>query len=70
MFDHMHRFLPGLFKLLDAEIISIPANHRARLSGSSHYKNLARIRQAVVDVVGIMWLQRRFIRLPEEGDGC
>lgn len=60
-FNHMHRFLPGLFKLLDAVIVESPASHRSRQFGNSHYKNITRIRETLVDVTGVMWLQRRFI---------
>jgi dolichol-phosphate mannosyltransferase len=60
-FDHMHRFLPGLFVALDAQILSYPVRHAPRLNGRSHYRNLKRIREALVDVAGILWLRRRLL---------
>jgi dolichol-phosphate mannosyltransferase len=60
-FDHMHRFLPPLFQWLGVTPISISVNHRPRLTGESHYSVVRRLLEAVVDVVGIVWLSHRFI---------
>jgi dolichol-phosphate mannosyltransferase len=60
-FDHMHRFLPALFGLFGAEILSMPVNHLPREHGSSHYSNLRRIYEGFVDVAGITWLRWRYI---------
>jgi dolichol-phosphate mannosyltransferase len=42
--------------------------HRARLRGVSNYGTLDRLAVGIVDLLGIMWLQRRWKRpqiLPE-----
>lgn len=66
-FDHMHRFLPALFAAFDAQILSVPVRHSPRLYGRSHYRNLRRIREAMVDAIGILWLRRRLLRVPHTG---
>lgn len=69
-FDHMHRFLPALFLRAGGRVLSVPVNHRPRLRGRSNYGVLDRLAVAVVDLLGVMWLQRRG-RLPvvETPDG-
>jgi dolichol-phosphate mannosyltransferase len=37
-------------------------NHRPRLRGTSNYGTLDRLAVAVADLVGVMWLQRRWKR--------
>jgi dolichol-phosphate mannosyltransferase len=59
-FDHMHRFMPALFQRQGARVISVPVNHRARGSGQSKYGMLNRLWVGIVDIVGVMWLRRRF----------
>lgn len=59
-FDHMHRFLPALFQRQGARVISVPVSHRARTRGTSKYGMLNRAFVGIVDIVGVMWLRRRF----------
>jgi dolichol-phosphate mannosyltransferase len=59
-FDHMHRFLPALFQRQGARVISVPVNHRARVRGTSKYGMLNRLWVGIVDIVGVMWLRRRY----------
>jgi dolichol-phosphate mannosyltransferase len=59
-FDHMHRFLPALFMRQGARVISIPVSHRPRTRGTSKYGMLNRLWVGIVDIVGVMWLRRRF----------
>lgn len=63
-FDHMHRFLPALFRRLGGDIQICVVNHRARLAGISKYNMLNRAWVGLVDMLGVMWLQRRN-RLPK-----
>jgi dolichol-phosphate mannosyltransferase len=58
-FDHMHRFLPALFRRAGGDVASLEVNHRHRLRGRSKYGTLDRLVVGVVDLVGVMWLQRR-----------
>jgi dolichol-phosphate mannosyltransferase len=59
-FDHMHRFMPVLFQRHGARVVSVPVNHRERMSGQSKYGMLNRLWVGIVDIFGVMWLKRRF----------
>ncbi len=58
-FDHMHRFLPALVQRQGGEILSVEVNHRPRLRGQSKYGVHNRLWAGIVDMLGVMWLQRR-----------
>ncbi len=58
-FDHMHRFLPALFIRQGGRVVSVPARHRPRRSGQSHYGIHNRLWVGLADLAGVMWLQRR-----------
>jgi len=70
-FDHMHRFLPALFRRSGGEVLSVPVRHRERRHGRSHYGVHNRLWTGIVDMLGVLWLQRR-ARIPtlatEESD--
>jgi dolichol-phosphate mannosyltransferase len=59
-FDHIHRYEPTLFRLYGHEVIYLPVNDRARLHGVSKYGNMKRALVGVFDLMGLMWLQRRY----------
>lgn len=58
-FDHMHRFLPALFKRSGGKIVSVPVAHRNREHGKSNYGTFDRLMVGIVDLFGVAWLQRR-----------
>lgn len=58
-FDHMHRFLPALVMRRGGRVVSVPVHHRPRERGQSNYGTLDRLLVGVVDLLGVMWLQRR-----------
>lgn len=58
-FDHMHRFLPALFRRAGGSVESVPVRHRNREHGQSHYGISNRLWVGLVDILGVMWLQRR-----------
>lgn len=60
-FDHMHRFLPVLFRNRGGTVVSVPVNHRPRLFGRSHYGTLDRLGEGIVDLIGVNWLTKRAI---------
>jgi glycosyltransferase involved in cell wall biosynthesis len=68
-FDHMHRFLPALVLREGGEVRSVVVNHRPRRRGVSNYGVLDRLAVGIVDLIGVMWLQRRGARpvIVEEG---
>jgi dolichol-phosphate mannosyltransferase len=58
-FDHMHRFLPALMQRQGVRVVSVPVRHRARRHGTSKYGVNNRLWVGLVDMLGVMWLQRR-----------
>jgi len=58
-FDHMHRFLPALFLRHGGRVVSVEVNHRPRTRGVSNYGLFDRLWVGIVDLLGVMWLQRR-----------
>lgn len=63
-FDHFHRFLPALIQRNGGRTVSVEVNHRPRTRGASNYGTLDRLWVGIVDLFGVMWLQRR-ARRPE-----
>ena len=61
-FDHMHRFLPALMQREGFSIAVVPVNHRPRVRGTSKYGIANRLWVSIVDLFGVMWLQRRMRR--------
>jgi len=58
-FNHVHRYLPALFKRAGGVIVNVPVNHRPRVEGVSKYGNWGRLKVGVTDIVGVAWLIRR-----------
>lgn len=58
-FDHMHRFLPALVRRAGGQVESVHVAHRAREHGQSHYGIRNRLWVGLVDICGVIWLQRR-----------
>lgn len=68
-FDHMHRYLPALFKRDGWQIAHVDVTHRAREAGRSNYSNIQRALVGIVDLFGVAWLLRRHKKarpLPEQ----
>lgn len=59
VFDHMHRFLPALMLRQGGRVLSVPVNHRPREHGATKYGLFDRLWVGIVDLLGVMWLQRR-----------
>jgi len=58
-FDHMHRFLPALISRQGGIVKVIEVKHRDRQYGKSKYNMLGRLGVGIVDMIGVLWLQRR-----------
>lgn len=63
-FDHMHRFLPALMQRQGARVESVAVRHRPRYQGQSKYGIRNRLWVGLVDIAGVMWLQRRRLDQP------
>jgi dolichol-phosphate mannosyltransferase len=58
-FNHLHRYLPALFKRAGFQIINVPVNHRPRLKGQSKYGMMNRLFVGIHDLIGVKWLMKR-----------
>ena len=61
-FNHMHRFLPALIQRDGGTVVNQRVNHRPRAAGTSKYGVMNRLFVGIVDLFGVMWLQRRPVR--------
>ena len=68
----MHRFLPTLLRMEGARIAEVDVSHRPRRFGKPKYNIRNRIWRASTDLLGVRWLQSRWIdrRLAEEVEVC
>ncbi len=62
-FNHMHRFLPALTIRAGGRVVSVSVNHRPRERGQSKYGLFNRLWVGIVDLMGVMWLNTRPIRV-------
>lgn len=58
-FNHMHRFLPALFKRAGFQLVNVKVNHRPRKHGVSKYGVMNRLFVGIHDLIGMRWLLRR-----------
>ncbi len=58
-FNHMHRYLPALFKRAGFQLVNIQVNHRPRCHGVSKYGVMNRLFVGIHDLIGMRWLLRR-----------
>ncbi len=58
-FNHMHRFLPALYKRQGYQVVNVPIQHAARQFGVSKYNTWGRLRVGIIDLFGVAWLARR-----------
>lgn len=59
-FDHMHRYLITLMLREGHEVRFMPVGHRPRGAGRSKYGVWDRLAVGISDLLGVMWLKRRF----------
>ncbi|MBI4614686.1 MAG: glycosyltransferase family 2 protein [Planctomycetes bacterium] len=62
-FVGMHRFLPALFARQGLIYAQVGVNHRPRKAGRSKYGVWNRAWRGLVDLLGVMWLLRRAVRV-------
>lgn len=58
-FNHLHRFLPALFKRAGMTLVNVPVNHRPRWHGVSKYGVINRLFVGIHDLIGVRWLLKR-----------
>jgi glycosyltransferase involved in cell wall biosynthesis len=62
LFRGGHRFLPALLAMEGARVVELPVRHRARRHGRSKYDIRGRLAAVWLDLLGVLWLQRRATR--------
>lgn len=60
-FKGVHRFIPALVKNAGFRVVEVPVNHRHRQFGVSKYGLGNRAVKATTDMLGVRWLQSRYI---------
>ncbi len=68
-FNGLHRFLPAIFTHAGLKIAEIDVNHRERHAGNSKYTNFDRAIRGIYDLVGVCWLLKRKVILPQLAKG-
>lgn len=58
-FNHMHRYLPALFKRDGWSIELVDVRHQERNAGASNYNNFQRGLVGIYDLIGVAWLIKR-----------
>ena len=58
-FDHLHRFMPAMFKAAGWEVVQMPVDHRRRHQGVSKYGVSNRLWVGISDLFGVRWLIKR-----------
>lgn len=58
-FNHLHRYLPALFKRDGWQVAHVDVTHRERGGGTSKYNNLQRALVGIHDLFGVAWLIKR-----------
>lgn len=61
-FDGMHRFLPALFALENANFMEVPVRHYPRVAGVSKYHLWNRLAGPFKDCFAYRWMKKRYIR--------
>jgi len=59
LFNHMHRYIPALYISRGGVVLSLEVNHRHREKGYSKYGFNNRFWVGIVDLFGVMWIQKR-----------
>jgi dolichol-phosphate mannosyltransferase len=67
-FNGLHRFMPALLRPHGISIVECPVHHHARRHGQSKYGIGNRLWRGLFDLVGVVWLRRRFVAVEIEGD--
>jgi glycosyltransferase involved in cell wall biosynthesis len=62
LFTGAHRFMPTLVKMRGFKVSEIPVKHSARFAGTAKYGLRNRAWRAFIDLLGVRWMKKRFLR--------
>lgn len=67
-FNGVHRYIAVLIKNAGLRIVECPVTHHPRLHGVSKYGVGNRLWRGLFDLVGVLWLRKRYVHPEIEGD--
>lgn len=62
LFNGAHRFFPTLVKMRGYTVLEEPVKHSPRFAGTAKYGLRNRALRAFVDLLGVRWMKKRYIR--------
>jgi dolichol-phosphate mannosyltransferase len=62
LFNGAHRFMPTLVKMRGFKVLETPVKHSQRYAGTAKYGLRNRAWRAFVDLLGVRWMKKRFLR--------
>ena len=66
LFNGAHRFMPTLVKMRGYKVLETPVKHSARFAGTAKYGLRNRAWRAFVDLLGVRWMKKRYLRYQAE----
>lgn len=64
-FNGAHRFFAAMMRAAGFDIVEFPVNHRPRQHGESKYGINNRLWRGIYDLIGVGWLRKRYLALPQ-----
>ena len=68
-FSGMHRFFPTLVKMRGYKVLETPVKHSPRFAGTPKYGLRNRAWRAFIDLLGVRWMKKRWVRYEAEEVG-
>jgi dolichol-phosphate mannosyltransferase len=62
LFNGAHRFMPTLVKMRGYTVIEVPVKHSPRHAGTAKYGLRNRALRAFIDLLGVRWMKKRYLR--------
>ena len=62
LYTGMHRFFPTLVKMRGYTVLETPVKHSPRFAGTAKYGFRNRALKALVDLLAVRWMNKRYIR--------
>jgi glycosyltransferase involved in cell wall biosynthesis len=62
LFNGAHRFFPTLVKMRGFTVLETPVKHSPRFAGTAKYGFRNRALRAFVDLLGVRWMKKRYLR--------
>jgi len=62
LYTGMHRFMPTLVKMRGYTVLEVPVKHSQRYAGTAKYGFGNRALRALVDLLAVRWMKKRYLR--------